>query len=423
MARLNKENVSSRAYIAFKSEEQLAQFSQGYDSHLFRDKAGSSVQISSHCHIKPPHNRSLAGNESIAVVEFAPYQKIPTEKKKNDARGGTIYKDEDFLSFLESLKNGGDKESGTQDLESLRKSLAFPLLLSNNPVSLAVAANQPPAQPKTTPLLEALKAQKEKESIQRAHAHYNPTALLKKEKEREKEKEKEGDKKVEVTPNKKALKKAKAAAAAVKTGPSTSPTSAGAATSAKQKPPRHPRPPAASQSPGPSQAQPLPTPATATASVVDGGERRQRPVIIGGSRGFEAALSGAGVAAGSGKSRREKKEKEKDSGNTGGGEAGGEASGDSPKNERKRKEKDKDTEVVAPASVVLPPAILPRGGPPKIIARPPPPPTPTPPAPTETPTGDTGVRGGRGGGARARARGRGRGGAGRGRGGAGAAVT
>lgn len=38
--RLNKENISSRAYIAFKNEEQLASFSQGYDGHLFRDKAG-----------------------------------------------------------------------------------------------------------------------------------------------------------------------------------------------------------------------------------------------------------------------------------------------------------------------------------------------------------------------------------------------
>jgi regulator of nonsense transcripts 3 len=45
------------------------------------------------------------GNESIAVVEFAPYQKIPTEKKKTDARSGTIDKDEDYLSFLESLNS------------------------------------------------------------------------------------------------------------------------------------------------------------------------------------------------------------------------------------------------------------------------------------------------------------------------------
>lgn len=33
-----------------------------------------------------------AGNESIAVVEFAPFQKVPNEKKKADSRAGTIEK-------------------------------------------------------------------------------------------------------------------------------------------------------------------------------------------------------------------------------------------------------------------------------------------------------------------------------------------
>ncbi|KAE9406525.1 hypothetical protein BT96DRAFT_810658 [Gymnopus androsaceus JB14] len=39
-SRLNKENIPSRAYIAFKNEEQLALFSRDYDGHLFRDKSG-----------------------------------------------------------------------------------------------------------------------------------------------------------------------------------------------------------------------------------------------------------------------------------------------------------------------------------------------------------------------------------------------
>lgn len=34
----------------------------------------------------------VIGNESTAVVEFAPYQKIPTEKKKVDSRLNTIEK-------------------------------------------------------------------------------------------------------------------------------------------------------------------------------------------------------------------------------------------------------------------------------------------------------------------------------------------
>jgi regulator of nonsense transcripts 3 len=42
--RLNKENVSSRAYLVFKNEEDLAVFSREYDGHLFRDKAGKFNQ-------------------------------------------------------------------------------------------------------------------------------------------------------------------------------------------------------------------------------------------------------------------------------------------------------------------------------------------------------------------------------------------
>ena len=40
-SRLNKENIPSRAYIAFKDEEILATFSREYDGHLFRDKNGT----------------------------------------------------------------------------------------------------------------------------------------------------------------------------------------------------------------------------------------------------------------------------------------------------------------------------------------------------------------------------------------------
>ena len=40
VSRLNKENVHSRAYIAFKTEEFVAKFSREYDGHIFKDKAG-----------------------------------------------------------------------------------------------------------------------------------------------------------------------------------------------------------------------------------------------------------------------------------------------------------------------------------------------------------------------------------------------
>ena len=38
--RPGKESVPSRAYIVFKSAEQVATFSREYDGHLFRDKQG-----------------------------------------------------------------------------------------------------------------------------------------------------------------------------------------------------------------------------------------------------------------------------------------------------------------------------------------------------------------------------------------------
>ncbi|KAF8583443.1 hypothetical protein K439DRAFT_1661244 [Ramaria rubella] len=118
--KLNKENIPSRAYVLFKNEEHLATFSREYDGHLFRDKQG---------------------NESQAVVEFAPNQKVPPEKKKVDSRHATIQQDEDYLSFIDSLQNP-------------------PIKLVEVDVDALLASTLPPEEPKTTPLLAALREQK-----------------------------------------------------------------------------------------------------------------------------------------------------------------------------------------------------------------------------------------------------------------------
>ncbi|KZT56986.1 hypothetical protein CALCODRAFT_470248 [Calocera cornea HHB12733] len=97
--KLERENVPSRAYIMFKTPEQVAQFSGGYNGHVFRDKQG---------------------HESQAVVEFAPYQKAPGINVKPDARQGTIEQDPDFLSFLNNLNAPVEHES----LASLEKGTA-----------------------------------------------------------------------------------------------------------------------------------------------------------------------------------------------------------------------------------------------------------------------------------------------------------
>ncbi|KAJ7029287.1 midasin nuclear AAA ATPase [Mycena alexandri] len=323
--RLNKENVSSRAYIVFKTEEQLAQFSRDYDGHLFRDKAG---------------------NESYAVVEFAPYQKVPPEKKKTDARSGTIEKDEDYISFIESL-NAQSSNAEPVSLESL------------------IAANQPAPAPKTTPLLEALKAekaaQKEKETAIRQIAQQK--------RDEAKKKSAAAAAPAASTSNaplsKKAAKKAAAAAASTQAASKAGPGGAGpskqsaapsnainAAPPRPAKAPKSARPQQQAQSqsqriPGPPavptdvslasaagaiQSQRIPGPPAvptdvSVASAANSGivpneppaapiaSRRTRPIIGLASRQFEAALSGAGVAPGAGAGgaeRKSRRERERD---------------------------------------------------------------------------------------------------------------
>ncbi|KAF8452661.1 Smg-4/UPF3 family-domain-containing protein [Boletus edulis BED1] len=306
--RANKEGIPSRAYIAFKNEALVTHFGRAYDGHLFRDKAG---------------------NESHAVVEYAPFQKIPTEKKKVDARNNTIDKDEDYLSFIETLK--GTTKTESVSLEAL------------------IAASQPPPHPTTTPLLEALKAeksaQKDKEAILRNHAHYKDvTASGSSRKEEAKKKaaaatvQQVASTKPEPSSPPTSKKVKKAAAVAQKAGLTQAPApvqegqgaamakgvatgaSAGAATSsakpsipspARHRPPKEPHGrslphakgetasafasvpvptsgPTSNPQPGPSLALPRPGPGQGQAP------RKNRPTV-GLGRHFEAALNGAGV--------------------------------------------------------------------------------------------------------------------------------
>ncbi|KAL0946194.1 hypothetical protein HGRIS_012456 [Hohenbuehelia grisea] len=311
--KLNKENVSSRAYIAFKNEEHLLAFSRSYDGHIFRDKAGV---------------------ESQAVVEFAPYQKIPPEKRKVDARLGTIEKDEDYISFVDSL-NAAKESQEPVTLETL------------------VAASQPPPLPTTTPLLEALKAKqsadRDREAIIRNHAHYkdpsvHPGASKKDGKKRDRDRDSR-----DAGSSQKQTQAAAASGSAVealqaigkkaakRNAPQKQPS--GAASSSKtnsnapaaatpKTPPKGPKgrkaaaataPPAqieiikniksnvAAASTAPSEiAQSTDAPSQASVS-----SRRGRPVIGLASRHFEAALSGAGVAV-SPAERRARRERDKE---------------------------------------------------------------------------------------------------------------
>ncbi|XP_015918123.1 regulator of nonsense transcripts 3B [Parasteatoda tepidariorum] len=119
----------SRAYINFVIPEDIFLFKDQFDGYVFLDNKG---------------------NEYPAIVEFAPFQKIPKKRsKKRDAKCGTIANDPDYLKFLESMKNPDDvslpsAEVYLEEIESREKELK-----ANNGV------------PKlTTPLIEYLKARK-----------------------------------------------------------------------------------------------------------------------------------------------------------------------------------------------------------------------------------------------------------------------
>ncbi|THH18892.1 hypothetical protein EW146_g2181 [Bondarzewia mesenterica] len=383
---LNKENVPSRAYIAFKNEELLADFSREYDGHIFRDKSGNEFQV---------------------VVEFAPYQKVPSEKKKADSRTGTIEKDrgitdEDYISFMKLLETESAKPHDTEQL-----------------LETLIASTQPAPMPKSTPLLEAIKAeksaQKDKEAILRNHPHYKDVASSSASSKKDESKKKGGAptsvKPVETqsASSKKGSKKAAAAAqkqtalsstSQLKNGGASIATAAASITKAAQPPSTKSNKGERQQSQTQSQEPQLlkrpvtpasttsipvpPTPTSAPTETLPSGSagaggRRSRPVLGLASRQFEAALSGAGVS----KTKRERaadREKDKDKGKESRGAAvAGEDGGKGKERERRHEDKTvgkaaRQAKAEAGASAVIVPAILQRDGQqqqvaPKILTR------------------------------------------------------
>ncbi|KDN45771.1 hypothetical protein K437DRAFT_216574, partial [Tilletiaria anomala UBC 951] len=87
----SKADIASRAYIRFTALESLLAFHQAFQGHVFRD---------------------AKGQEFVAMVEFAPHQKVPPvtaagasgKRQKEDARIGTIDEDPDYLAFFADLQ-------------------------------------------------------------------------------------------------------------------------------------------------------------------------------------------------------------------------------------------------------------------------------------------------------------------------------
>ncbi|CAL0334317.1 unnamed protein product [Lupinus luteus] len=78
----HKHTSYSRAYIDFKTPEDVIDFAHFFNGHLFVNEKGTQFKV---------------------LVEYAPSQRLPTHSSKKDARDATIYKDSDYLHFLQHL--------------------------------------------------------------------------------------------------------------------------------------------------------------------------------------------------------------------------------------------------------------------------------------------------------------------------------
>ena len=81
------QDVFCRAYINFVNQEDIYIFQDKFDGYVFVDSKG---------------------NEYVAVVEFAPYQKIGMQKdgKRKDPKINSIEQDPEYVKYLEHLEKG-----------------------------------------------------------------------------------------------------------------------------------------------------------------------------------------------------------------------------------------------------------------------------------------------------------------------------
>ncbi|XP_040366320.1 regulator of nonsense transcripts UPF3 isoform X3 [Rosa chinensis] len=78
----HKHQRYSRAYIEFKRPEDVFEFAEFFDGHVFVNEKGTQFK---------------------SIVEYAPSQRVPKPSNKKDGREGTIYKDPDYLEFLKHI--------------------------------------------------------------------------------------------------------------------------------------------------------------------------------------------------------------------------------------------------------------------------------------------------------------------------------
>ncbi|CAA0824759.1 Regulator of nonsense transcripts UPF3 [Striga hermonthica] len=78
----SKHVTYSRAYIDFNKPEDVIEFAEYFNGHVFVNEKGTQFKT---------------------IVEYAPSQRVPKQWSKKDGRVGTILKDPEYLEFLELL--------------------------------------------------------------------------------------------------------------------------------------------------------------------------------------------------------------------------------------------------------------------------------------------------------------------------------
>ncbi|KAJ3124340.1 hypothetical protein HK100_011270 [Physocladia obscura] len=127
----------SRAYLAFASSDRLVSFSRAYNGWLFKEEK--------------------SGLEYRASVELAPFQKIPKLKAKVDYRANTIDTDPEYMEFLDSLNKD---PAAIADPGTSSPPTATPVATGISAATTPPQPSAPQFDPKSTPLLDDLRAKK-----------------------------------------------------------------------------------------------------------------------------------------------------------------------------------------------------------------------------------------------------------------------
>uniref|UniRef100_A0ACD5UQW1 Uncharacterized protein n=1 Tax=Avena sativa TaxID=4498 RepID=A0ACD5UQW1_AVESA len=119
----------SRLYLNFKSPEDVVEFADFFNGHVFVNEKGAQFK---------------------ALVEYAPSQQVPKSNIKKDARQGTITKDPEYLEFLELISKP------TEHLPSAE------IQLERKEAERAAAGKEPPV---VTPLMVYVRQQRAAKSM------------------------------------------------------------------------------------------------------------------------------------------------------------------------------------------------------------------------------------------------------------------